>query len=500
MKLAQVERDSITILNITRVELADNRRKINELVEGFKEMQVELGNITGELMIRVIKLEDCIRKYLRFLTIIEQLQKKLQALLDSIQNLQAQSDMLALGHLSPNIVEPFALKDHLLEVQAKLPHHLRLPANPTAELWYYYKSLGCLTLIEDGKLLIVVSLPLLDTGSIYEVFQVINLPIPYPHEKQGLGTVAKYKIESENIALDQTREKFMLLTSSEAEKCTHDLLGTCVSNSPIYTFSNHHLCVIELFKDNKKGIGQHCQIEVLLDVMLPNAIRITDGAWAIAAKDELELSQVCTGKPPKTIKISPPLTTLQVPLGCGVYGGAITLPPYYQAEEKFETSDSFLPLMNITLTSRLSLWEPLIKGFPNMTPQAIPNVVSPLKKINLRELIHKLDALREENSLTESEQVGSSTWLILVIAIILLIVSVLLTSSLIVRHCLSKLKRNEPTKLHKNVGSSGTVVTDQQQRLEQQIELEPIGDIQTPQTTNIPKEALQLPSVEILSV
>ena len=71
LELAQVEKDSMTILNITRVELADNRRNINELVEGFKKMQVELGNITVELVTRVIKLEDCIRKYLRFLTIVE---------------------------------------------------------------------------------------------------------------------------------------------------------------------------------------------------------------------------------------------------------------------------------------------------------------------------------------------------------------------------------------------------------------------------------------------
>ena len=48
LELAQVEKDSMTILNITRVELADNHRNINELVEGFKKMQVELGNITED--------------------------------------------------------------------------------------------------------------------------------------------------------------------------------------------------------------------------------------------------------------------------------------------------------------------------------------------------------------------------------------------------------------------------------------------------------------------
>ena len=93
-----------------------------------------------------------------------------------------------------------------------------------------------------------------------------------------------------------------------------------------FHLSVKELCVMELFRDNRKGIGRHCQIEILLDVILPKAIKITDGVWAIASRDESELSQVCTGKSPKEIKISPPLTTLQVPLGCGVYGGAPFLP------------------------------------------------------------------------------------------------------------------------------------------------------------------------------
>ena len=251
-------------------------------------------------MIRVLQLEDCIRKYLHFSTIINQLHQKLQTLLGSIRDLRVQLDMRSLGHLSPNIVDPTLLRDHLLEVQAKIPRHMKLPADPATELWHHYNSLGCLTLIENGRLLIVVSFPLLDSSNIYEVFQVIYLPIPYPHRKQGSGTVAKYKLESENIALDLTMERFMLLIPTEAEKCKYDLLRACISNSPIHTFSNHRLCVMELYRDNRRGIEQHCPVEILLNVILPKAVRITDGVWAIASRDESELSQVCAGKSPKT--------------------------------------------------------------------------------------------------------------------------------------------------------------------------------------------------------
>ena len=87
-------------------------------------------------MIRVLELEDCMRKYLHFSTIIDQLHQRLQTLLGTIQDLRVQLDMLSLGHLSPNIVDPTFLRDHLLEVQAKLPHHLRLLDDPATELWH----------------------------------------------------------------------------------------------------------------------------------------------------------------------------------------------------------------------------------------------------------------------------------------------------------------------------------------------------------------------------
>ena len=54
LALVQVEKDSISILNITRVELAGNHRSINQLGQDFEKVQVKLKNITETLMIRVL--------------------------------------------------------------------------------------------------------------------------------------------------------------------------------------------------------------------------------------------------------------------------------------------------------------------------------------------------------------------------------------------------------------------------------------------------------------
>ena len=81
---------------------------------------------------------------------------------------------------------------------------------------------------------------------------------------------------------------------------------------------------------------------------------------------------------------------------------------------------------------------------------------------------------REREREIEKNSVLKGNWIILIIAINLIILSVSLTLSLIIRHCFSKLKKDRRTKLHKNVERSGMVVTDQEKRPEQQIELKPI--------------------------
>lgn len=61
------------------------------------------------------------------------------------------------------------------------------------------------------RLIVFVSLPVLDRESTFEVFKVVNLLIPYPEIGVTGGVVAGYKLKAENIAFNEARTKFMLL-------------------------------------------------------------------------------------------------------------------------------------------------------------------------------------------------------------------------------------------------------------------------------------------------
>ena len=199
--LVQEAKSSLSILNVTRVDLTKNRQAINRLIKGVLDMEEELGNVTRSMSMELQRLRGFVKQFLQLSMAISRLQQTSQSLHLSL----AQLDMLFLGHLSPSLVSPTHLRDILLKIQTELPHHLRLPSDPTRELWRYYSSLSCITLVEEKKILALVPVPLLDRDSTFEVFQVINLPIPYPNPKQELGVVAKYKLEAECIALNLAR-------------------------------------------------------------------------------------------------------------------------------------------------------------------------------------------------------------------------------------------------------------------------------------------------------
>ena len=64
----------------------------------------------------------------------------------------------------------------------------------------------------------------------------------------------------------------MLQTPQNAEKSRIDMLGTCTSSSPIYAASSQDLCILELFRDLKKGVKKKCQVKILVDTILPKAM------------------------------------------------------------------------------------------------------------------------------------------------------------------------------------------------------------------------------------
>jgi hypothetical protein len=81
------------------------------------------------------------------------------------------------------------------------------------------KLLTCSTTFLDNKILIIISIPLLDQSDVYEIYHAYNLPLPL--QRHGTNNdvydiVAQYQIEANTLAINKERTKCVLLTMHES--------------------------------------------------------------------------------------------------------------------------------------------------------------------------------------------------------------------------------------------------------------------------------------------
>ena len=82
--------------------------------------------------------------------------------------------------------------------------------------------------------------------------------------------------------------------------------------------------------------------------------------------------------------------------GCQAFGKSITLPPFYQAEDKFESRDSFLAFSNVSSGRWTDLWKPLVTSPLNVTLRRLPKLLQSIEKIDLHDLVDQLETVDEE--------------------------------------------------------------------------------------------------------
>ena len=114
-------------------------------------------------------------------------------------------------HLSTNTISPKKLENFLLEVVPKLPNNLELPRYPSNDIWYFYKTLTCITYLEDNEIRIVLKIPLMNKKKkyIYEVYKVHNLPMPLHHVSADSNNfLIEYNLETEMLMASEDRTKF----------------------------------------------------------------------------------------------------------------------------------------------------------------------------------------------------------------------------------------------------------------------------------------------------
>ena len=121
---------------------------------------------------QIIEVEYFVQMYLQLESIIEEIRRTIRQASFYMEHLQLQLNMLSLGHLSPSVISPRDLQKMLTGIRHIYPLFFSYLNDPGRELWKFYQSLTCATILDHAQLLVIVAIPLLDAVNKFEVYNI----------------------------------------------------------------------------------------------------------------------------------------------------------------------------------------------------------------------------------------------------------------------------------------------------------------------------------------
>ena len=443
-RIVHVLNESLSLMNISRGEIKQNRDKINEVIRSVQALSYGLKRI----QLQEIELKHMIKILVRSITALRRVRSNFLGLFRNLRTFQLQLNMLSQGSLSPVVIKPETLLEILNEIKGQLRPPYVLPKDPDSNLWHYYKTLKVSTVIRNRKLIMVINIPLVDTNSRLELFEVFNLH--FPGEGNLAASTAQYQIEAKGLAMNYGRTEYMLLSEHDIAMCNHQLDSYCELNNVRYMVGAKRHCVTSLFISDKESSKQNCATQVFLNILLPNPQYLKDGMWAISTKDKFKMAITCDSRTEPSIVINPPITIFRLNDSCLATSFYFIIP----ASKAFESETSLKsPITRTINIEKASLWQPLKVNHTDLTMVKIPETLKAMKSVPLSNLVAELK--NAELSNLEINQTTPWYWYVLGFIIVVLLI---ISSIFVIKFWVSK-RRNLIENLEKQQNKQSEVVS-----------------------------------------
>ena len=431
--IRHVLNSSLTVLKNVQGQSINNTRTINAVIDVIERLEETNKNLTSNLN----DTNKQVNTYTMLDRAVNEVQNLIEMARDHAQTIQLQLDMLSLGHLSPAVISPSNLRRLLLEVRGQLDRNFQFPFDPDTDLWTFYRTLTCTTLVHSDQLVVVLSIPLLDTLGAFDVYKVYNIPLPRNVPNNNLQ--ARYDLEAPALLIDKRRSQFSLLSSSELPGCMSSIRPYCAIRNPVYSILSSSMCIVHLFLGHTDKVKKFCEILVTPNAPTPQARYLSDGHWVITSAAPLTFSVGCNASSStnQVIKVSPPLDIIRLPLACSAFNGRMTLPPFFHKESKYNLSSLFRQFLQNYKFGLINVWKSFDISLPSFGNIGIPKKLKTVKEMPLDNLIFEL-----KNSIPDIEPMPADIpiyyYLLGALGIIILVLFCCFRRRL--RNCFSKFK------------------------------------------------------------
>ena len=393
---------NLSVLNVSRVQIAENRQAVLELIKSLHKLDIKLNKAVEMLNKEIFGLKYFLEIYLQLDVIVEELKTMMQRAMFHLETLRMHLNLLSLNHLSPTTVSPSNLRSVLSDVKSHLPPTLTFPIDHNQDIWSFYKKLSCNAILDGNKLIIIMAIPLLEVNDILEVYEIFNIPLPVSGGYNSTDLTAQYSLEAQGIMVDNKRTKYALLSSEELAVCGNPMQNYCTQRSPIFPINLSKLCVVNLFLGNERKIKRYCKAMVSINTRLPSAHYLFNGQWAVASRTNLTFTIVCHGKTgaTPTITIRAPLDVLHLKQTCIGSNENMLLSSYFDGQSNYNVVNKEAEILQLSKISKSLIWAPLKRQLPNLTKMVLPDSLRKLKQIPLGQFIQSLTPLSKVNTET----------------------------------------------------------------------------------------------------
>ena len=418
---SEVLNELVTITNVSRGLINDNRNIIITLVGTILNLNDTIVSISDQLMplFTARRFQLLHTEFLIHHNRIKDLIKQMKTDLDLIRSYL---ETHITGRLTSKIIDPVHLRQELVKIQKQLPPLIHLPEDPTENIWHYYRYLTVTTVSHDDNLILLLKIPLVDSDSLMTLYRVYNLPIFNHH----IGKSLMYNLEAKNFAITKDNKYITTLTDSEFLKCTLTNGHFCNLPSALYHIDYSSSCLSALFLKNNDKIHQYCHL-AMTNITGPQAIYLDKGIWAISVDTVTTMEIRCTQL--THIKtLHPPLTIIELQPACSAFSPKIKLPPYFEQYSKgfpaaLKTANLAIPKFP---PSSFRIWDAF--NVSNITPVEIENLrkLSPAPSIPVAQLKAQITRVRQINPDKQTSWMyitggGSGAGLLLLVVIGILI-------------------------------------------------------------------------------
>ena len=435
--------DSISIINITRMEVTQNRNVLNQIINVTDALQKKLNKEQESLQSLVQQEAKFGDHHFQINSFISHLEVNFFNIQIQVTNLEMQMNFALQHKLNPTLISAAQLRNLLQTIAISLPSVLKLPYDITTDLIRYYQTLTVTAMpISDG-LMVILQIPILDITSKYEVYKILNVPVPYP--KTSL--IAQFDINHDYFAISSDRCKVSFLSRDEFLRCSIPNRVFCSMLTSLYPIAMLSTdCIMHLFI-TKSYNDDFCTIKVShTNNTLPKLYHVLEGNWVITTSVPFILHINCIERSVPDLQITPPMAYVKLTNGCGGTSPYIIIPPFFYRKSTFKILEP-----QFQVPSNLSLWsyqghDDTIRQALIHIPEALPH--TPDVSYNLKGLVSHLNAHLQkmkdvQDSLKSTTSYPWYMYLSIVLGIILLIVIII-----IIVYC-KYLRTQQPLKVEK---------------------------------------------------